>query len=425
MNYSALFVPVVTLLTAQITVLDLAKFRFHKKKLLLIITLEFILQVSLNAAVLLLDGLQYYGRWYFVTMDIPAILIFYYCSRRRDFRDLFTVLITIFISFAISIPSMGIQKYLGYGYWLYNLLRILIFTGVFFVLHCFVRRRYLQLQEEIEKGWGVFCILPVIGTLLLYYEYLQYSIDGNFLGVLRSCSLIVTIMAVVFCVFNYILTELHEKYIVLEQRRILTMQNKAQRDQFEQQREAAEKTNRRFHDLRHNILMLIELLEAGDTKTALTYLKEQQGMEEIAKEEYCSHPAVNSILYFWAAKARRADCHVEIHTDVPEQLRIDPMELSALFANAFENAYEGCLRLPESIPRFIKVEANYNGKRLAIGFTNSCSENICFEGDYPVSSKEDGGIGTRSMDFTVKRYRGTSCFEAKEGVFYARFVLNV
>ncbi len=425
MNYSALFIPVVTLITAQITVLDLARFRFHARKMLLIVILEFIVQVALNAAVLLFQGLQCYGRLYFITMDIPAILIFYYSSRRRDCRDLFTVLITIFISFAISIPSMGIQKYLGFGYWLYNLLRIIIYTGVIFSLHYFVRKRYLQIQEEIEKGWGVFCILPVIGILLLYYEYLQYSENGDFLRVFGSCSIIAIIMVIVFCVFYYILNELHEKYIVLEQRRTLIMQNKAQRDLFEQQRDAAEKTNRRFHDLRHNMLMLMELLEAGDTKTALTYLKEQQGMGEITKEEYCKHPAVNSILYCWAAKARRADCKVEIHTDVPEQLGIDPMELAALFANAFENAYEGCLRLADHKLKFIRVEANYNGRRLAIGFTNSCTEDICFEGKYPVSSKKDGGIGTKSMDYTVKRYQGSSCFEAKDGVFSARFVLNV
>jgi hypothetical protein len=101
------------------------------------------------------------------------------------------------------------------------------------------------------------------------------------------------------------------------------------------------------------------------------------------------------------------------------------MELSALFANAFENAYEGCLRLGNGTHKFIKAEAQYNGKRLAIGFTNSCLEDIHFEDDMPVSDKINGGIGTRSIAYTVGRFHGTKYFGVKDGVFTARFVLNI
>jgi hypothetical protein len=115
----------------------------------------------------------------------------------------------------------------------------------------------------------------------------------------------------------------------------------------------------------------------------------------------------------------------DIHTDVPEKLEIDPMELSALFANAFENAYEGCLRLPDEVEKYIRVEASYNRKRLAVGFTNSCIHDIRFENDMPVSQKQGGGIGTRSMAYTVLRFHGTQYFNAKDGVFTARFILNI
>jgi hypothetical protein len=203
------------------------------------------------------------------------------------------------------------------------------------------------------------------------------------------------------------------------------MQNKAQWDQFEQQREAAEKSNRRWHDLRHNTQELIELLEAGNTPMALTYLKEQRGMNQIPCEVYCMHAAVNSMLRLWAERSRKEGITVEIRADVPEKLEIEPMELSALFANAFENAYEACLRLSDNVPKYIQVDANYNGKRLAIGFTNSCLKDIPFEKDMPLSLKKGGGIGTRSISYTVERFSGTKYFEAKDGVFVARFILKI
>lgn len=184
-------------------------------------------------------------------------------------------------------------------------------------------------------------------------------------------------------------------------------------------------TNRRWHDLRHSTQELIDLLEAEEVDTALAYLKAQRGMAHVPKTDYCLHPAVNSILCLWSERSRSSGIEVEIRTDIPEKLDIDPMELSTLFSNAFENSYEGCLRFEESAHKFIKVVARYSGKQLAIGFTNSCVSDITFENDVPVSIKGGGGIGTRSMLYTVQRFRGTAFFTAKDNVFTARFLLKI
>jgi hypothetical protein len=424
MDLSALLMPAITLITAQITVLELALFRYNKRKMIVFLCLEFIVQETVNGSVLLFAGYDAYARWFPLIMDVPAGITFFYLSKRRDFRDLFTIFVTLFISFTISVPSMWISQLLGNSNWWYSLIRIILYTIVLYLIHRFIRKRYIQIQEEIEKGWGMFCILPLIGSAILYVEYQQYSDNGKFSEVAAECFLTIAIMATVFLLFNYVLKQLHEKFIVQEQKQILAIQNKAQRDQFDQQREAAEKTNRRWHDLRHNIQELIELLEAGDVDTALSYLKEQRGMDVIPKEEYCLHPAVNSILCLWAERSRIAGIIAEIRTDVPVKLNIEPMELSALFSNAFENAYEGCLSLPSDIQKYIKVDANYNGKRLSIGFSNPCLKDIRFEGDMPVSLKSGGGIGTKSIAYTVSRFHGTRYFIARDGVFSARFILN-
>ncbi|HWT75969.1 MAG TPA: ATP-binding protein [Mobilitalea sp.] len=425
MDYSAICMPAITLFTAQLTVLDLGEFRYRPKKLFLILAFEFVFQVSVCSSILLSFGFDIYAKCFFIIMDIPAFLTFFYISKRRDLRDLFTIIVTIFLNFSISVPSKELSDMMEEGYSWFNISRVIIFALLFYFLHTQVRDRYKLLQEEIEKGWGIYSILPLLGSGALYYKYYAYSQNGDFSDVFFDCMVIILILAAVFLVINYFFDQLHEKYLIQEQKRILSMQNKAQYDQFEQFKEDAEKTNRRWHDMRHNMQELIELLEAGNTDQALSYLKGQRGMLEVPKEEYCMHPAVNSILCLWVERSRKAQIAVEIKTDVPEILSIEPMELSALFANAFENAHNACLRLPNSEHRFIKVEAHYNGKRLAIGFANSCSEDIHFEKDIPVSTKIGGGIGTRSITYTVQRYHGTAYFGAKDNVFTARFVLNI
>lgn len=425
MKISDIFLPIITLVTAQITAMDLGQFQFERKKLITILGLELLIQVAMSSSLLLIFGYNQYASWFFFTIDLPAIIVMLYISKHRDLRDAFTILVTVFINFTISIPSMRICKIMGKGYVWYNFSRVVIFTIILIPLHFFVRKRYILLQDEIEKGWGIFCILPLIGSIALAKKYLKFSREGDFSSIFSDCVIIVLIMATIFAVFNYVFDQLHEKYLVQEQSRILSMQNKAQKDQFEQQKEAAEKTNRRWHDMRHNTHELIGLLEAGNTEMALTYLKEQSGIGDIPKELYCLHTAVNSILCLWAERSRKLGITVEILADVPVNLDIEPMELSALFANAFENAYEGCLRLPESVPKYIKIDSHYNGKRLAVGFLNSCVDDISFVEDMPVSTKKGGGIGTRSMSYTIKRFHGVIYFEAKDRMFTTRFVLKV
>jgi hypothetical protein len=425
MDISAFFMPIVTLVTALITALDLGQFRFSRRKMMRIITIELILQAVVCGMILLLFGYNGYAISFFLTIDMPALIVYYYTSKFRDLRDMFTVTITIFLSFMISIPAMWISELLHTSYNLYNLIRIILFAILFTFMHLFVRKHYIQIQNEMVKGWGIFSVIPVMGSIFLYFQFLQYSLGSNITHVFMNCSIITLVLALTFWVFFYILRQLHEKYLLQEQQRILDIQDKAQQDQFQLQKENADKANRRWHDLRHSTQELIELLEEGNSDAALIYLKEQLGMNDLPKVQYCMHPAVNSILCLWTERSRKAGIDVDIKVDVPEKLEIDPMELSALFANAYENAYESCLRLPKGEHSFISVETHYSGKRLAIGFKNSSMSDVVFENDIPVSSKKGGGIGTRSITYTVQRFRGTSYFGIQDNVFHARFVLNV
>lgn len=425
MDYSAPWVPLITLVIAQAFVLDLACFRFSLKKLLYIIIIESIILAAICSTVLIFSGIAMYARWYVLIMVVPSYSTFIYTSKYRDARAMFTVVTTIFISFLISTPAIWFVHYIGRGYGYYNLVRIVLFAIIFLLIHKFFRKYYLYAQEEIDKGWGIFSILPILGSVVLYYSYVQYGKKENFSEVLLAITATTVMMASVYAVIFYMFQQLHEKYMILEQKRTLVMQNKAQLEQYILFREAAEKTNRRWHDLRHNTQTMIELLESGDTSTALGYLKDQMGMIAMPNMEYCQHPAVNSILCLWAERSREEGIILSVEAAVPQNLEIEPVELSSLFANAIENAYFACMELPKEVARYIKVEAHYTGKRLAIGITNTCKHDVGFEDGMPISSKEGGGIGTRSMVYTVKRFNGAYTFSAKDGQFFSRFVLNV
>ncbi len=421
----AFFVPIITLLIAQVIAVDLGCLRFHGKKLWLILIVELILQVMLNVSIILIFGLQVYAKFIFVTMDLPAILVFLYISKRRDFSTIYTILCTIYASLSITFTAIWIVDFLDGGYNLYNFIRIILFVLTMFIVHYFIREKYQLIQREMDKGWGMFCILPMICIAVLYYQYYRHGFENkNFMSLLYSSSIIL-IMMIIFFIFFYVFYQIHERNLLREQQRILALQSKAQWEMFEYQKEATDKANRKWHDFRFHTNNLIELLEEGDVDLALTYLKEQQILDIPENIEYCQHASVNSILLLWAGRIQKAGISLEIKTQIPQELNIDPMELSALFANALENAYYGCECLPEGHAKYIYVEADYMENRLTVMIRNSCRNDIVFHDNLPVSQSEGGGNGTRSIQYIARRHKGTAFFDAGEDQFTFRTVLYV
>ena len=94
------------------------------------------------------------------------------------------------------------------------------------------------------------------------------------------------------------------------------------------------------------------------------------------------------ILASWD-NSQKEGISLSIEANVPANLGIEQAELASLLANAVGNAYEACMVLPKDGERYIKVEAHYNGKCLAVGIPN-----------------------------TVRRFSGAYTFSAKDGLFF-------
>jgi hypothetical protein len=292
------------------------------------------------------------------------------------------------------------------------------------IVHYFIREKYQLIQREMDKGWGMFSILPTLCIAAMYYQYYRYGFTNkDFMSLLYS-NLIILFMLIIFITFFYVFQQLHDRNLLQEQQRILALQSKVQWEMFEYQKEASENANRKWHDFRFHTNNLIELLEEDKIDMALTYLKEQQILDIPENIEYCKHSSVNSILLLWSGRVKKAGISLDIKTEIPQSLNIDPTELSSLFANAIENAYNECECLPEGCAKYITVEANYSEDKLAVMVTNSCQSDIVFRDNLPVSQNE-GGNGTRSIQFIVKKHKGTAFFDARDNQFTFRAILYI
>lgn len=91
------------------------------------------------------------------------------------------------------------------------------------------------------------------------------------------------------------------------------------------------------------------------------------------------------------------------------------IDLTCVLGNALENAFEGCLRLPEHDEKKIIVTIKYFDQRLRVKVENTCSLDILFKNELPITQKQGGGTGTKSILYTAERYDGTAGFSVMNG----------
>lgn len=114
-----------------------------------------------------------------------------------------------------------------------------------------------------------------------------------------------------------------------------------------------------------------------------------------------------------------------INASVPTSLKIDDMELASIYANAVENAIKGCEAAPLGTERSIKIYTSYRDGKLILQVKNSCDPSvISFDiMGMPISPREGGGVGTRSIRYVVEKHGGTWYFDIKGDIFITSVVI--
>jgi signal transduction histidine kinase len=167
------------------------------------------------------------------------------------------------------------------------------------------------------------------------------------------------------------------------------------------------------------------LIQNGDTDQLKAYMESvEASLDAHNTNSFCSNPIANSIFNLYARRAEEEGIKTTFRVSVPKVIGIDNIDLTCVLGNALENAIEGCLRLPKDVECEINVIVKFLDNRLRVQVENTCSTDIVFEGEIPVTQKQGGGTGTKSILYTAERYDGTAGFSVIDGKFITQIVLN-
>lgn len=141
----------------------------------------------------------------------------------------------------------------------------------------------------------------------------------------------------------------------------------------------------------------------------------------------CRNLIVDGMLRYYETLCDQTDISFSCETTLPPSLPITDVELSILFGNLLENAYEAAGRRGCVTP-FIAIHATVTDAALFLLIENSCTTPPKRESGRFLSTKHDEyGMGTLSVSSIVEEHGGQCVFGHNNGVFsvHLQFPLTV
>lgn len=406
------------------------RFREPVKKRVVTGLFAMILGISLLSIQLFTQGSNSVDR--VVIFVILSIQLSWYmiCSDDRFFVSSFSFLTFVNIYVSISYISDNLAvNFEGPAYVVERIvIRLLIYIIILPLLYKFVRPRFRKLVDTLDKEWRAAVFVPLtflmMQVMVLYYPtpYWHWG-DENWYRVI-----IITVYMLFLTVYYLIYiqaSDIVEKYALENRQLLMAQQEKLWEAELSRQKQASELVFQQRHDLHHHNALILELLQNGNIEQLKSYMKSNSATySEPGTNIYCTNPIANSIFNVYARRAAEEGIEMTFHVCVPEFIGIEHVDLTCIFGNTLENALEGCLRVTGDEKKEVIIKAKFIDKRLRVQVENTCRTDIVFANELPITQKQVGGTGTKSIIYTAERYDGTAGFSVKDGKFITQIVLN-
>ncbi|MBN2287587.1 MAG: GHKL domain-containing protein [Tissierellales bacterium] len=406
------------------------KFREPVRKRIALGLIVMILGIGLLSYTLYLRGRDSVDNFAILVILVIQLSWFLICSKDRFFVALFSFL--SFVNIYVSISYISDTLSFGFDGSSFVGVRISIRLAIYLIilplLFKYVRPRFRMLVETLDKEWRTAVLVPLMFLMMqimvLYYPspYWYWSKD-------YWLRVIIATLYLLFVTVYYFLyvqaSAIVEKYALEKRHLLMGQQEKLWESELIRQKATAELAFQQKHDMHHHNAVIMGLLQNGDIDNLKAYMVTfDTAIDKYNVDYFCKNPIANSIMNLYASKAKDENIKIQFNVNMPENIGIDNVDLTCVLGNAFENALEGCLQLPMDAEKEIIVTVKYFDHRLRIQMENTCRQDIVFDGELPVTQKQGGGTGTKSIIYTAERYDGTAGFSVKNGKFITQIVLN-
>lgn len=402
--------------------LMLFRSRFTKKKTIVAAAVGMGVLMVANGAGLLIFGIETLSKVFIFTCSIPSFIFFYVMSADKRFRFLLSFCLADTTCMWVMAVTNLLDFYLGGGkYVLMFISRLIAFPLLEYLAWKYLRKPYLELQDAVKKGWGVFA-----GMTMLYYVLLAVVVNFPTNIIYRPQDTFLCVLILVLMLFNYgtIFISLYNQLLLYRKQqgeRILL----EQKHTLEAQIDSQLNIRKMKHDMKGYTVTLSGLLAEGKVDEALKYLESVGAQMDTSSQQFCANPYINAVFVYYAGKLEKMGAEFRSDIQIGEE-EVPYMELCQILSNGMENACDALKEMEEE-KRTISVHMKYNRDYLLIRIRNRCRDDLYVaQGELPATDKsgKDHGFGLVTIKEVVERLNGDMYCYTEKGMFVLDVIVS-
>ncbi len=393
--------------------------RFNRKKTLILVGAGIGVLMLLNMILLGVLGHNRMGRIFLLTCSLPSLIYFWLLSKDRNGKFLLTFCLADTSCLWVMAVTNLLDTFLGGGqYVLMFFSRLILYPLLEYLVYRYFRKPYLELQEAVDKGWGIFA-----GMTMLYYVLVAVMADfpTNIAERPEDAPVFVLILLLMFFTYATMFAALYRQ-LLLNRKQQSERSLSAQKHSLELQLESQQQIRKLRHDMKTHTVTLSGLLAAGKTEEAAAYLKNVESEMDPVFQTFCANIYLNAVFSYYVQKFQELGTELLLDIQVGEE-ELPYMELCQILSNGLENAWEASAELPVK-DRKASAQMKYSRDYLIIRIKNKCRNDLTIEkGFVPGSSKRETGhgFGLFTIQEAAKRLEGEMLVYTDNG----NFVLDV
>ena len=357
--------------------------------------------------------------WLLLTICLPETVLAYFISNKKTL-SFFGCVVNVFIGLYLIyiIDPMLVRFFDDNLFWII-FCYVISFPIITLYLYFFYGKLHDLVEKILPKFLGLLTLygISMILEIIVYQFLLSITNDPPLrlevfgIGILSVYFISIVGVYIFLYGYNKTISESIDQEVL--NRQIQMIQDNAF---IRQEKEKDLRILR--HDLKHLIITLNSLLQAGDVEKALELLSTYQELvENTTTLTFCKDQFINSILEYYYNKCKINNIKFEVKVNnFEENLKVPLNELVLVISNALDNAVTASLKLKEN--RYISFKFINNNSRLVLQITNNYAGKINYdENRLPTNKNDRHGLGTKSIEKFVEKHNLTLDYSITKKTF--------
>ena len=210
-----------------------------------------------------------------------------------------------------------------------------------------------------------------------------------------------------------------------EQETVYRMQSR----QYQQIQDQTERLRVLRHDFKHSLGLIQGLAEQGDLEGIKKYLSGvTQAIPQQEVAHYCDDELINTILNYYAERARADGAKVKFLVDIPSLSEEQTIDIVSVLGNLLDNALHGLQTVPRDSRGIHLRMSVINDENLYIIVSNTFSGTVRKDGDRYLSTRRRRsvrGVGLRSIQLIAEKYGGEATAYNEGRIFNVDITMKI